>query len=122
MDKNKINDFENGDVNISDNVIEIISTIATEEIEGISGLSGKITDEITEIFGKKNLKKGVKVKIENDKVIVDLNVVVDFGVKIPDVSWNVQQEVKSSIEEMTGLDVKEVNIHVQGIKEKKKQD
>lgn len=122
MDKNKINNFENGDVNISDNVIEIISTIATEEIEGISGLSGKITDEITEIFGKKNLKKGVKVKIEQEKVIVDLNVVVDFGVKIPDVSWNVQQEVKSSIEEMTGLDVKEVNIHVQGIKEKKKQD
>ena len=122
MDKNKINDFENGDVNISDNVIEIISTIATEEIEGISGLSGKITDEITEIFGKKNLKKGVDVKIEEDKVIVDLHVVVDFGVKIPDVSWNVQQEVKSSIEEMTGLDVKEVNIHVQGIKEKKKQD
>ncbi len=63
----------------------------------------------------RTLKKGVKVDIEDDIVVVDLNIIVDFGIKIPDVAWQVQENVKNAIETMTGLACKEVNIHVQGI-------
>jgi uncharacterized alkaline shock family protein YloU len=118
-ENNEINKFENGSVNISNEVLEIITTIATKEIEGVCDLYGNISDNIGELFKKNNYKKGIKVQIENGKVIVDLDIIVDFGVKIPDVSWTVQEAVKSSIENMTGLKVTEVNIHVEGIKEKK---
>lgn len=118
-EKKQIDKFENGNVNISDSVIEIIATIAAKEVEGITGLSGKLSEEITELFGKSNLNKGVYVKIEDEEVIIDLHILVDFGVKIPDVSWTVQEAVKNNVESMTGLGVKEVNIHVQGIKESK---
>ena len=118
-ENNQINKFENGSVNISDEVIEIIATIATKEIEGVSGLYGNISDNIGELFKKNNYKRGVKVQLTDDNVVIDLDIIVDFGVKIPDVSWSVQEAVKSSIENMTGLKVTEVNIHVEGIKEKK---
>lgn len=118
-ENNQLNKFEHGDVNISDKVLEIITTIATKEIEGVSGLSGTIADGIGELFGKNNYNKGVQVKVEDNSVIIDLDIIVDFGVKIPDVSWSVQEAVKSSVENMTGLKVNQVNIHVDGIKEKK---
>lgn len=112
---NNINEFENGEVNISDEVIEIISTIATQEVEGVEKLSGSITDGITEFFGRKNLKKGVAVELEEEEIVVNLNVIVKFGVKIPDVAWHIQESVKESIEAMTDLKVREVNIHVSGV-------
>lgn len=116
----QIDTLEYGNVNISDDVIGIISSIAAAEIEGISGLSGTLTEDIVEIFGKKNFSKGVKVEIIEEKVVVDLNIIVDYGVKIPDVSWQVQENVKTAIESMTGLSVSAVNVHVSGINIKKK--
>lgn len=116
----QIDTLEYGNVNISDDVIGIISSIAAAEIEGISGLSGTLTEDIVEIFGKKNFSKGVKVEIVEEKVVVDLNIIVDYGVKIPDVSWQVQENVKTAIESMTGLSVSAVNVHVSGINIKKK--
>ena len=118
-ENNQINKFEHGNVNISNEVIEIITSIAVKEIEGVSGLYGNISDNIGEFFKKNSYKKGVKVQVENEKVIIDLDVIVDFGVKIPDVSFSIQEAVKSAIENMTDLKVTEVNIHVEGIKEKK---
>jgi len=118
----QINKFENGNVNISDEVLETIATIATEEIDGVSGLSGTFVDDLGNLFKKNNYKKGISINVEDDKVIIDLNILVDFGVKIPDVSWTVQEAVKSSVENMTGLKVEEVNIHVDGIREKKKKE
>ncbi len=118
-ENNQINKFENGNVNISNEVIEIITSIAVKEIDGVSGLYGNFSDNIGELFKKNNYKKGVKVQVENEKVIIDLDVIVDFGVKIPDVSFDIQEAVKSAIENMTDLKVTEVNIHVEGIKEKK---
>jgi len=114
-DKTQINALEHGNVNISDDVIGIITSIAAAEIEGVNGLTGGFAEDLAEKFGVKNLKKGVKVDIEDDVVVVDLNIVVDFGIKIPDVAWKVQESVKSAVETMTGLSVKAVNIHVQGI-------
>jgi len=118
-ENNQINKFENGNVNISNEVIEIITTIAVKEIEGVSGLYGNFSDNIGELFKKNSYKKGVKVQVENEKVIIDLDVIVDFGVQIPEVSFSIQEAVKNAIENMTDLRVTEVNIHVEGIKEKK---
>ncbi len=114
-EKTQINALEYGNVNISDDVIGIITSIAAGEIEGVNGLSGGFAEDLAEMFGVKNLKKGVKVDIQDDIVVVDLNIIVDFGIKIPDVAWQVQENVKTAVETMTGLTVKEVNIHVQGI-------
>ena len=114
-EKTQLDALEYGNVNISDDVIGIITSIAAAEIEGVNGLSGGFAEDIAEMFGVKNLKKGVKVDIEDDIVVVDLNIIVDFGIKIPDVAWQVQENVKNAIETMTGLACKEVNIHVQGI-------
>lgn len=114
----KIDALEYGNVNISDDVIGIISSIATKEIDGVKGLSGSITDNVAEIFGKKAISKGVKVEIENEEVVIDLSIIVDYGVKIPDISWKVQENVKLAVESMTGLKVASVNIHISGINTK----
>ena len=114
-DNNKLQTHEHGNVNISDDVIGIITNIAAGEIEGIS-LHGSFAGDIAEILGKKNLTKGVRVSInEEDEVQVDLSVNVDFGIVIPEVSWKVQESVKTAIENMTELKVLAINIHVQGI-------
>lgn len=118
----QLDELEYGNVNISDDVIGIISSIAAAEITGISGLSGKITEDLVEMLGKKNFSKGVKIEIKEDKVEIDLNLIVDYGVKIPDVSWKVQENVKTAVESMTGLKVLAVNVHVNGINLKKKEE
>lgn len=110
-----INEHENGQVKISNDVVGTIANIAASEINGVRDLSGGIAGEIVEIFGKKNLTKGVKVTIEDENVDIDLNIIVDFGVKIPDVAWQIQENVKNAVETMTGLEVKEVNIHITGV-------
>lgn len=118
-EKTYVDSLESGNVNISDDVIGIITSIAASEIEGVSGLHGSFSEDIVGIFGKKNQAKGVKVLIEEERVILDLSVIVDFGVKIPDIAWKIQENVKTAVESMTGLTVKEVNIHVHGINIKK---
>ncbi len=120
-EKTYVDSLESGNVNISDDVIGIITSIAASEIVGVSGLHGSFSEDIAGIFGKKNQAKGVKVQIEDEIVILDLNVVVDFGVKIPDIAWKIQENVKTAVESMTGLTVKEVNIHVHGINIKKEE-
>lgn len=114
-ENNQIENKEFGAVNISNDVVATIANIAANEIEGVSGLSGGIAGDIAEMFGKKNLAKGVKVNAEEKTVELDLNIIVDFGIKIPDVSWHIQEAVKQSVEAMTGLNVKEVNVHVVGV-------
>lgn len=115
MSENKLQTHEFGHVNISDDVIGIITNIAASEIDGVR-LHGTLAGDIIEILGKKNMTKGVRVNIsENDVVQVDLNIVVDFGVVIPDVAWKVQESVKTAIENMTDLKVDYINVNVQGI-------
>lgn len=116
----KLDSLEYGNVNISDDVIGIITSIAASEIEGVSGLYGKFTDNLGEKLGIKNLKKGIKIDIVDEEVNVLLNIIVDYGIKIPDISWKIQENVKNAIESMTGLKVSEVNVHVHGININKK--
>jgi uncharacterized alkaline shock family protein YloU len=111
----KIDEQEHGHVKIADDVVGTIASIAAAEISGVNGLNGGIAGDLAEMFGKKNLTRGVKVNIEERAVFIDLNIIVDFGIKIPEVSWQIQESVKNAVESMTGLDVKEVNIHVTGV-------
>lgn len=111
----KIDALNNGTVNISDDVIGIIAGIAAGEIEGIKGLHGTFTDEVMERLGSKNLTKGIQVELLDRTVSVKLKVIVDFGVHIHEVCEGVQENVKTAIESMTGLDVTAVDIEVDGI-------
>ncbi|MCK8058889.1 MULTISPECIES: Asp23/Gls24 family envelope stress response protein [unclassified Fusibacter] len=114
-DSNQLESMEFGEVKISNDVVGTIANIAASEIEGVNGLSGGIAGDIAEMFGRKNLAKGVRVNTEEKTVELDLNIIVDFGMKIPEVSWHIQESVKQSVETMTGLTVKMVNVHVVGV-------
>jgi uncharacterized alkaline shock family protein YloU len=106
---------EKGSIKISDEVVGIIAGLAATEIKGVAGMSGGIVGGIAEILGRKNLSKGVKVEVGEKEAAADLYIIVNYGVRIPEVAWNVQENVKKAIENMTGLSVLEVNIHVQGV-------
>jgi len=110
-------DFNNekGSIKIADDVVGVIAGLAATEVEGVAGMSGGIVGGIAEILGRKNLSKGVKVEVSETEAKVDLYMIINYGVRIPDVAWNVQENVKKAIENMTGLSVAEVNIHIQGV-------
>lgn len=115
---------EMGAVKISDEVVAIIAGIAATEVQGVAGMSGGIAGGIAEMLGRKNLSKGVKVEVGEKEAAIDLYIIVEYGCRIPEVSWDIQEKVKNSVETMTGLKVIEVNIHVQGVlieKEHKKE-
>lgn len=112
-----------GNIKIAVDVVSTIAGIATIEIEGVANMYSSIAGGLVEIFGtKKNPSKGVKVEMKEDSVVVDLYIVVDYGIRIPELAWEIQENVKNSIETMTGLEVEKVNIHVEGVSfEKEKQ-
>ncbi len=104
-----------GQVQIADEVVAVIAGLAATEVEGVAKMYGNITNEIVSKLGMKNLSKGVKVHINDEEVEVVLKLVLAYGVNISKVSEEVQERVKSAIETMTGLSVKEVNIRIAGI-------
>jgi len=109
------NSIEVGNVKISEEVVAIIAGVAAMDVPGVAGMSGGIAGGIAEILGRKNLSKGVKVEVGEKEAAVDLYIIVEYGCRIPDVSWDIQEKVKEAVETMTGLDVIEINIHVQGV-------
>lgn len=115
MENFSLNSEQNGNIKISDEVIATIASVATKEIEGISGLSLSFTDEITSKFVKKNATKSIKITQNDGNITIDISVVVNYGVRIPDVSWEVQENVKKSVELMSGLNVEKVNVIVAGV-------
>lgn len=103
-------------LSISEDVIGIIAGLAASEVEGIAGMSLGFVDGLNQILGNnKKYSKGVKIELDGRKVTIDLFVNVKYGVRIPDIAWSAQNAVKTSVENMTGLDVVSVNINVQGI-------
>ncbi len=109
-------DSDLGTIKIADEVVAIIAGLAATEVLGVAGMSGGLAGGIAEMLGRKNLTKGVKVEVGEKQTAVDLFLIVEYGTKIPEVAWHVQENVKKAIENMTGLDVVEVNIHIQGVK------
>lgn len=111
---------EYGQIKISEDVISTIAGLAAAEVEGVSDMSGSIAGNITEMLGKKkNLSKGVKVVLEEEEVTIDVFIVVEYGVVIPEIAWKIQENVKSTVENMTGLEVTQVNVHIEGVNFKK---
>ena len=120
--KTNTNIDSDGNVCISDDVIATIASIATKSVDGVFEMAGSITGGFVELFGKKNPSKGVKVSIADSNVAIDIDIVVKFGVKIPDVAVDVQDKVKNEVEAMTGLNVIAVNVNVEGIRISSKVD
>ncbi len=108
---------EIGRVNISEEVIATIAGAAAVECYGLVGMSStKLKDGIAQLLGREDLKKGVEVSIEGEEVVLNLFIIVGYGVNIAEVSRNVMERVKFNVEKQTGLKVKSININVQGIK------
>lgn len=107
--------YDSGSVRIANEVVSIIAGLAATEVKGVAGMSGGIVDGFAELLKKKNLTKGVKVEVGEKQAAVDLFVIIEFGARIPETAYLVQENVKRAIESMTGLDVVEVNVHIQGV-------
>lgn len=103
-------------IKIADDVVAVIAGIAVSEIPGVYGMAGGFAGGITEVLsGKKNLSKGIKVEVGDKEAKIDVNIIVEYGTRIPDVAYEIQNRVKKAVENMTGLKVEEVNVHVQGV-------
>ncbi len=107
---------ENDGIKISDDVVAVIAGVAVSEVPGVAGMAGRFAGGISEVLsGKKNLAKGIKVEVEGNDTKIDVNIIVEYGSRIPDVAFEIQNRVKKAVESMTGLNVEEVNVHVQGV-------
>jgi len=104
-----------GTVKIANEVVAIIAGLASTEVEGVAGMSGGITGGISDMLGMKNLSKGVKVEVGEKECAIDIFVIVEYGSRISEVALRVQENVKEAVETMTGLNVIEVNVNVQGV-------
>ncbi|MGG3574820.1 Asp23/Gls24 family envelope stress response protein [Bacillus gobiensis] len=113
----EMNDEENqlGKVEIAPEVIEVIAGIAAYEVEGVAEMRGNFAAGVAERFGKKNHRKGVKVDLTEDGIIIEVYCVMIFGVSIPKVANAVQDNIRQALLNMTALAIKEINIHVVGI-------
>lgn len=120
MQEVQIKNEKSGKITFNNDVIATIAGLSTVEVDGVAGMSGGFTSGVAELLGRKNMTKGVKVEVGTEECAVDLNIIVRYGAKIPEVCENIYQEVKKGIETMTGLRVVEVNIHVQGVQIEKK--
>ena len=123
IDKSKqshsLSDNSLGEVKIADEVVAVIAGLATTETEGVASMAGDISGDIISRLGMKRLGKGVKVEVIENHVIVDVAVNVFYDTNIPSVSQKIQDKVKLAIENMTGLEVIEVNVKVIGIQREK---
>jgi len=106
---------ESGEVKVSEEVVAIIAGLAATEVEGVSSMAGNITNEIVSKLGMKNLSKGIFVEVLDEEIKVDVALNIAYGYAIPEISAKVQEKVKSSIENMTGLTVAVVNVRVASV-------
>ena len=109
------NDAGKGEVKIVDEVVAIIAALAATEVEGVASMAGNITNELISRLGMKNLSKGVKVDVLEGVVTVSLTLNLKYNYSVVEVSGKVQEKVKNAIENMTGLEVADVNIKVAGV-------
>ncbi|MGN1400360.1 MAG: Asp23/Gls24 family envelope stress response protein [Bacillus sp. (in: firmicutes)] len=104
-----------GKVEIAPEVIEVIAGIAASEVEGIAQMRGNFASGVVEKLGKKNHGKGVKVELSEEGVKVDIYCMVKFGVSIPKVAQEAQDNIRQALINMTALEAEEVNIHIVGV-------
>lgn len=104
-----------GEIKIADEVVAIIAGLAAMEVEGVAFMAGNATRELISKLGMKSLSKGVKVDVLDGIVTVSLALNLNYGYSIKDITSKVQEKVKTAIENMTGLEVADVNIRVAGV-------
>lgn len=105
----------NDTIKISNEVVATYAGIAVSEVEGVYATAGGFAGITEAISGKKNLSKGIKVEVGEKSTKIDVNIIVEYGARIPDVAYEIQTRIKKSVETMTDLKVLEVNVHVQGV-------
>ena len=111
-----INDnSELGEVHISDDVLAVISAMAAMEVDGVLAMAGNITAEIVARLGMKKLSKGVRVKVDENTVVIDLSIVLIMNENIVKISNKVQDKVKTTVENMTGMEVAGVNVNISNV-------
>ena len=115
------NDASLGEVKIADEVVAIIAALAATEVDGVASMARNITNELISRLGMKNLSKGVKVDVLEGVVTVSLALNLKYNYSIMDVSAKVQERVKNAVENMTGLEVADVNIRVAGVEMEKQE-
>ncbi|EGY76456.1 Asp23/Gls24 family envelope stress response protein [Peptoniphilus indolicus] len=104
-----------GDVKISEDVIATISVLAAESVDGVVKMQASLKSSVTDILGVKNIGRGVKVSVGEQEAVIDTYVTVEYGRNIVEIAKVVQEKVKEAVENMTGLEVVEINVHVSGI-------
>ena len=114
--ENTVDNTTESTIKIADDVVAVIAGVAVSEVQGVASMAGGFAGGITEVLsGKKNLSKGIKVEVGEKETKIDVNIIVEYGARIPDVAFEIQNRVKKAVENMTGLKVVEVNVHVQGV-------
>ena len=106
---------EVSNIDISDDVIAVIASKAAVETKGVAGMSSGIGKQIATMLGRENLSKGIKVSIQDNRAFIEVYVIIRYGFRIPEVAWEIQNNVKKDVEAMTETSVEEVNIHIQSI-------
>ena len=122
VENEEVKEIEEGNngIKIGDVGVAIIAGKAVSDAPGVYAMAGGFAGGISEVLsGKKNLSKGIKVDVGEKETKIDVNIIVEYGSRIPDVAYEIQTRVKKSVENMTGLKVSEVNVHVQGVKTEK---
>lgn len=115
--EDKLDDAGLGSVRIHNNVISVIAHEAADHVSGVVELSGTLVDGIADMIGKGSRDRGIRVAVESENTItVELTVILEYGVNIPSVCGTLQEEVRKSVEEMTGKKVQAVNVSVQGLR------
>ncbi len=110
------NPLKEGDsIRISSEVIAVIAGLVSSDIPGIAGMSGGLVGGIAEMLGRKDLTKGIKVQVNGDKVVIDMNVIAEYGTSIVEATDKLKNATRISVEKSTGLKVEAININVQGI-------
>lgn len=125
----QLDDNPNGTVSFASDVVATMAGLATAEIEGVFSMYSQ-SSSFGNIFNRRNQNtkgnhtKGVKVEVEDGKISVDISIVVDYGTPVPTIAREIQENVKKTVETMSGLEVSHVDVHIQGMsfeKENKEQ-
>jgi uncharacterized alkaline shock family protein YloU len=107
---------ELGAVQIHNNVIATIARLAVTKVQGVVEMSGGLVDGLAGMIGKKGSDRGIRVEMQDASVVIEVFVVVEYGVQIPHVAWQIQTEVRKVVEQMTGKAVKAVQVSIEGVK------
>ncbi len=106
---------EEDSIRISSDVIAVITSIISSDIPGIAGMSGGVVGGIAERLGRKDMTKGIKVDVDEDRVTIELSVIVEYGKSIVESTDKLKKEIRNNVEKTTGLKVQAININVEGI-------